>query len=75
MKEQVIDEIFRAVESTNSTMLHEQMSATKISFMDANGGFYTVTITKHKSQPDGYTGGIKNKFVEKAEAEALVEVE
>jgi hypothetical protein len=73
MKEQVIDEIFRAVESTNSTMLHEEMSATKISFMDANGGFYTVTVTKHKSQPDGYTGGIKNKYVETKEKEKEAE--
>ena len=48
-----------------------------MTFMDANGGYYTVSVTKHKSQPDGYTGGMKNKFAEtQAKIEAAeVEVE
>ena len=68
-KEAVLAGIFKAVEESEVTIMPEQISTTKMSFMDAAGSFYTVTVTKHKGQPDGYTGGIKNKFAEKAEAE------
>lgn len=70
LKETVIKSIFDAVEGLDTTYLTEQMSATKMTFMDANGGYYTVSVTKHKSQPDGYTGGMKNKF---AETQAKIE--
>lgn len=32
----------------------QKMTATKISFKDADGNYYTVTVTKHKTKPDGY---------------------
>lgn len=32
----------------------QRMTATKISFKDADGNYYTVTVTKHKTKPDGY---------------------
>ena len=32
----------------------QKMTTTKISFKDADGNYYTVTVTKHKTKPDGY---------------------
>ncbi len=32
----------------------QEMTSGKMSFMDKDGGFYSLTITKHKTQPDGY---------------------
>lgn len=53
-KETVINGIFEAAKQSGVVVLPQEISATKMSFMDAAGNFYTVTVTKHKSQPDGY---------------------
>ena len=53
-KEQVINGLFEAAKLSGVVVLPQEISATKMSFMDANGNFYTMSITKHKSQPDGY---------------------
>lgn len=58
-KEGVIKTIFNFLrgEAASGTIVQPQeMSTTKMSFMGVNGGYYTVTITKHKARPDGYSG-------------------
>lgn len=66
-KHGVIESIFNFLKgqaSIGAIVEPQEMSATKMSFMGKDGGFYTVTITKHKNRPDGY-GGAKSKQEEK----------
>lgn len=53
-KEQIIADIFAATEASENVHQAMEISATKMSFMDAAGNFYTVAVTKHKTQPAGY---------------------
>lgn len=56
-KHGIIQSIFdylRSMGDVGSIISPQEMSTTKMSFKGANGGYYTVTITKHKSCPDGY---------------------
>ena len=58
-KEGVIKTIFnflRGEAASGAIVQPQEMSTTKMSFMGTNGGYYTVTITKHKARPDGYSG-------------------
>lgn len=58
-KEGVIKTIFnflRGEAASGAIIQPQEMSTTKMSFMGTNGGYYTVTITKHKARPDGYSG-------------------
>ena len=53
-KEAIINDIFTSTEGSALVFNAMAISATKMSFMDAEGNFYTVAITKHKKQPEGY---------------------
>lgn len=53
-KEAIINDIFASTEGSSLVFNAVAMSATKMSFMDAEGNYYTVAITKHKKQPEGY---------------------
>lgn len=53
-KENIIATLFKAAIDSGVVLLPQEMTATKLSFMDELGSFYTMTITKHRSQPDGY---------------------
>ena len=53
-KEAIINDIFTMTEGSSLVFNAMAISSTKMSFMDAEGNFYTVAITKHKKQPEGY---------------------
>ena len=53
-KEAIINDIFTLTEGSSLVFNAMAISSTKMSFMDAEGNFYTVAITKHKKQPEGY---------------------
>lgn len=53
-KEGIIAAIFGFVEGSDVMVNAQGISATKMSFKDADGNYYTVAVTKHKSKPDGY---------------------
>lgn len=56
-KHNIIQSIFsflKTLGETGEIVSPQEMSTTKMSFKGVNGGYYTVTITKHKSCPDGY---------------------
>lgn len=75
-KEKTIEGLFAASKESGIAVLPQVMTATKMSFMDENGNYYTMTITKHKSCPDGYNGG-NDKFVSEVSetAEILTAIE
>lgn len=51
---QSVFNFFKTLGETGEIVSPQEMSTTKMSFKGVNGGYYTVTITKHKSCPDGY---------------------
>lgn len=56
-KYNIIQSVFsflKTLGETGKIVSPQEMSTTKMSFKGVNGGYYTVTITKHKSCPDGY---------------------
>ena len=53
-KEDIIEDTIDHVISTGMAHQPMQMSANSITFMDDEGNFYTVKITKHRKQPNGY---------------------
>lgn len=56
-KYNIIQSVFNFLKTLGETgeiVSPQEMSTTKMSFKGVNGGYYTVTITKHKSCPDGY---------------------
>ncbi len=56
-KYNIIQSVFsflKTLGDTGEIVSPQEMSTTKMSFKGVNGGYYTVTITKHKSCPDGY---------------------
>lgn len=57
-KQKVIDYLFQAVKEADFLTLEQEMTGTKMSFMDIDGNYYSMTITKHKTAPDGYKGGM-----------------
>lgn len=71
-KENTISGIFSAAKESGVVILPQIMTATKMSFMDANGNYYTMTVTKHKSSPDGYNGGDDKYIAEVDEAAQLL---
>jgi len=54
-KEAIISNLFDFIKGNGLFMRAQDMTATKISFMDADGAYYTVAVTKHKRKPDGYS--------------------
>jgi hypothetical protein len=55
-KSSIIDRIFGFVRAQEDMVGTQEMTSTKMSFMGESGTYYSVTITKHKSRPDGYSG-------------------
>lgn len=56
-KYNIIQSVFsflKTLGETGEIVSPQEMSTTKMSFKGVNCGYYTVTITKHKSCPDGY---------------------
>ena len=53
-KELIIDDIFAKTQASEHIYNTQEMTATKMSFQDKDGNFYTIQVTKHKSRPDGY---------------------
>ena len=56
-KHNIIQSVFNFLKTLGETgeiVSPQEMSTTKMSFKGVNGGYYTVTIIKHKSCPDGY---------------------
>lgn len=56
-KYNIIQSVFsflKTLGETGGIVSPQEMSTTKMSFKGVNGGYYTVTITKHKSCPNGY---------------------
>lgn len=56
-KHNIIQSVFsflKTLGETGEIVSPQEMSTTKMSFKGVNGGYYTVTITKHKSCPDDY---------------------
>jgi len=55
-KELIVKNIYDFLKNMDLFQGVQKMTATKTSFQDKDGNFYTVTVTKHKSKPDGYHG-------------------
>jgi hypothetical protein len=53
-KERVIKGVFDFIGTAEFAIDPQQISSTKIAFQGTDGGWYTVTVTKNKNQPDGY---------------------
>lgn len=53
-KSGILDAILGFLGNCERVINPQQITATKMSFKGENGGWYTVTVTKHKSKPDGY---------------------
>lgn len=58
-KENIIDDIFAKAQTSEHIFNTQEMTATKMSFQDKDGNFYTLQITRHKSRPDGYMADLK----------------
>lgn len=55
-KQAIVNFVFEAVKSSPLVVFPQEMTGTKISFMDTMGNYYSVAVTKHKSAPDGFKG-------------------
>ena len=62
-KELIIDSIFESAQVSEHVFNAQEMTATKMSFQDKDGFFYTVQVTKHKARPDGYAADEKAELV------------
>lgn len=62
-KELIIDSIFESTQVSEHVFNAQEMTATKMSFQDKDGFFYTVQVTKHKARPDGYAADEKTELV------------
>lgn len=55
-KQIIIDLVFNSIKESENTVFAQEMTGTKISFMDTMGNYYSVSVTKHKTAPDGFKG-------------------
>lgn len=55
-KQAVVNLVFEAVKGSPLVVFPQEMTGTKISFMDTMGNYYSVAVTKHKAAPDGFKG-------------------
>lgn len=53
-KTAIMDLITSTLETSELIQLFQKMTATKSSFMDKDGNYYSVSLTKHKAKPDGF---------------------
>ena len=52
-KEKLIQDIFGFVKGLEVVQTSTEVTGTKLSLKTKDGNFYSVTVTKHKSRPDG----------------------
>lgn len=64
-KENIIEDIFNNTQQSEHIFHCQEMTATKMSFVDKDGFFYTVQVTKHKARPDGYMEDVREEEQEK----------
>lgn len=55
-KQAIVTMVFDCIRQSTLTVFPQEMTGTKMSFMDAQGSYYSVVVTKHKAAPDGYKG-------------------
>ena len=55
-KQAIVNLVFEAVKGSPLVIFPQEMTGTKISFMDTMGNYYRVAVTKHKAAPDGFKG-------------------
>ena len=55
-KQAIVNLVFEAVKDSPLVVFPQEMTGTKISFMDTMGNYYSVAVTKHKATPDGFKG-------------------
>lgn len=55
-KEAIFAHIFENIGLCEVVKNPEEITASKISFMDKDGNYYSISLTKHKAKPDGYKG-------------------
>lgn len=53
-KESVLEGVFEFLKAAAFAVKPQQVATTKMVFQGTDGGWYTVTVTKNKTQPDGY---------------------
>lgn len=53
-KTAIMELITNSLETSELIQLFQKMTATKSSFMDKDGNYYSVSLTKHKAKPDGF---------------------
>ena len=58
-KQNIIDDIFAKAQTSEHIFNPQEMTATKLSFQDKDGNFYTLQITKHKTRPEGYVADLE----------------
>lgn len=63
-KENIIDDIFAKAQTSEHIFNTQEMTATKMSFQDKDGNFYTLQVTKHKSRPEGYVADLEKGQIE-----------
>jgi len=54
-KEGVIEGVFSFIKTAAFVFKPQQVATTKIVFQGADGSWFTVTVTKNKTKPDGHT--------------------
>jgi hypothetical protein len=54
-KEAVLQGVFDFIKIAGFAVKPQQVATTKVVFQGADGGWYTVAVTKNKDKPDGYT--------------------
>lgn len=53
-KQEIAETLVNFIKDSDIFVNPQEISATKTSFMDKDGNFYTISLTKHKTCPDGY---------------------
>jgi hypothetical protein len=55
-KEKIFHTIGEMMTSNAELFINPQdLTSSKITFMDKDGNFYSISLTKHKAKPDGYS--------------------
>lgn len=55
VKENLMAILKRGIGVNESFINPQDMTSSKITFKATDGSYYTVSLTKHKAKPDGYT--------------------
>lgn len=60
----IINKVFGFLKTMEEVKASAQMTSSKVSFETEDGTFYSVTVTKHKSKPDGFSKNLIEDTVE-----------